>query len=278
MADKHNSLPQSVLLPYKGGSIVNRCGYLYELCPDHPKANSWGYVPQHRLVAERALGRYLQSEELVHHIDGNKLNNAPENLQVVSRREHALLHRAEVRARTLAPLTHELVEKALRETGGLKPAARLLKCSAETLRRRFPDLAKPYCRRSPVRIDDPKVIETVLLYAGDNRYGYREIAKMTGISARTCQRICQRNGFQWVQKTKKGEVHLSYDNRTAQEIIEGNRDVAQKILEYALSQEKTQNDLYQDFGINYVYMKKVLDYYGIEWTHKACHKKSNQIS
>lgn len=34
------------------------------------------------MVAERMLGRKLKPGEVVHHIDGNKRNNAPENLMV----------------------------------------------------------------------------------------------------------------------------------------------------------------------------------------------------
>ena len=46
----------------------------------------------HRVVAEQMLGRPLAKDEIVHHIDGNKRNNAPENLQVMTRSEHSRLH------------------------------------------------------------------------------------------------------------------------------------------------------------------------------------------
>lgn len=46
----------------------------------------------HRIVMEKKLGRGLKSDEIVHHIDGDIFNNNPENLQLVSRREHLLLH------------------------------------------------------------------------------------------------------------------------------------------------------------------------------------------
>lgn len=46
----------------------------------------------HRVVAEQALGRPLRPEEIVHHIDGDPLNNESSNLAVVSRQEHFLLH------------------------------------------------------------------------------------------------------------------------------------------------------------------------------------------
>ena len=47
----------------------------------------------HRMVAERMLGRKLKPGEVVHHIDGNKRNNVPENLIVFSSQsEHAKWH------------------------------------------------------------------------------------------------------------------------------------------------------------------------------------------
>ena len=46
----------------------------------------------HRVVAEQMLGRPLAKGEIVHHIDGNKRNNAPDNLQVMTQSEHARLH------------------------------------------------------------------------------------------------------------------------------------------------------------------------------------------
>lgn len=47
----------------------------------------------HRIVAEQMLGRPLKPGEVVHHIDGNKRNNNPENLMVfASQALHAKWH------------------------------------------------------------------------------------------------------------------------------------------------------------------------------------------
>ena len=67
-------------------------GYLYFYDPDHPLALQAGSVYLHRHLASVKLGRWLVRGESVHHRDGNIKNNNPGNLDVMSRKEHALLH------------------------------------------------------------------------------------------------------------------------------------------------------------------------------------------
>lgn len=47
---------------------------------------------QHRHVAESALGRRLRPNEVVHHLDEDKSNNAKSNLQVEARDKHSKDH------------------------------------------------------------------------------------------------------------------------------------------------------------------------------------------
>jgi len=50
---------------------------------------------EHRVIGEMIAGRKLLTNEHVHHMDGDKHNNDPANLQILTAEEHARLHAAE---------------------------------------------------------------------------------------------------------------------------------------------------------------------------------------
>lgn len=51
----------------------------------------------HRLIMEQILERPLSPDEVVHHKDGNKLNNHPSNLELMTRSEHINHHRSDLK-------------------------------------------------------------------------------------------------------------------------------------------------------------------------------------
>ena len=71
-------------------------GYRVIHKPEHfncMSSDNWkGYVYEHIYLIEKSLGRPLNKEEVVHHLDCDRSNNRIENLIVLSRGMHARLH------------------------------------------------------------------------------------------------------------------------------------------------------------------------------------------
>jgi len=87
---------------WRGGRSTWADGYVRVRVPEHPRASN-GYVFEHILIVERALGHYLPPSARVHHRNEQRSDNRPENLLAC---EDTAYHR----------LIHERVE-AFRATG-----------------------------------------------------------------------------------------------------------------------------------------------------------------
>jgi hypothetical protein len=75
---------------WKGGKQT-RNGYVFIHRPGHPscRGNQRAYVAEHRLVMEQVLGRFLVDGENVHHKNGVRDDNRPENLELWSKQQPA---------------------------------------------------------------------------------------------------------------------------------------------------------------------------------------------
>ena len=74
---------------YKGGIAIyeNSAGKSYKFV-----LGKKGKIYEHRYVMEQYLGRSLNQGEEVHHINGDTLDNRPENLYVIDKKNHSRLH------------------------------------------------------------------------------------------------------------------------------------------------------------------------------------------
>lgn len=87
----NNKITKGALL-WNIKKIVSKGDYQYAIVPEHPNSTKNGYVLLHRIIMENHLGRILNTNEVVHHIDGNKTNNIISNLQLLTNKEHSKLH------------------------------------------------------------------------------------------------------------------------------------------------------------------------------------------
>jgi hypothetical protein len=70
---------------WRGGRTYHKAGYVMVHTPGHPRARTASYVFEHILVAEEMLGRSLHPDENVHHRNGVRDDNRPENLEIWTR-------------------------------------------------------------------------------------------------------------------------------------------------------------------------------------------------
>ena len=91
---------------WKGGRTRHKAGYLMIWAPDHPRAGKSQYVFEHIIVMEQLLGRYMLPQESVHHRNGVKDDNRPENLELWTRPQPA-----GIRASDAVAWAHEILAR-----------------------------------------------------------------------------------------------------------------------------------------------------------------------
>ena len=89
---------------YKGLKLkINGRWFIYN--PTHPFTKI-SRIAQSRLVAEKCLGHYLTKQEVIHHLNGNKLDDRPKNLYLFASNS---IHMSYERSKVKPVLTSNLI-------------------------------------------------------------------------------------------------------------------------------------------------------------------------
>lgn len=71
---------------------IDKDGYVRCYGVLHPYSNGRKMMQKHIMVMELQIGRQIQSDEVVHHKNGNRQDNRLENLELMTRSEHSKMH------------------------------------------------------------------------------------------------------------------------------------------------------------------------------------------
>ena len=102
--------------------------------PEHPKANIKGYVGEARVLIENKIGRILNYNDIIHHINGNTKDNRYKNLELQSRTKHTRMHnklRGQIIVKLKCPFCLKIFEKRKGGTQLVKNNKKATFCSRQ---------------------------------------------------------------------------------------------------------------------------------------------------
>jgi hypothetical protein len=146
-------------------------------------------IKEHRLVAGAKPGDH------VHHKNGIKDDNRPENLEIISPSEHSKLHQTKHDVGEMARLYFDCGMSST-------DVGKLVGCDASQVSRRL--RAAGHKLRTASEISAAKINEAHIKEFVDAGFGEKTISRVTGIPTWSVAAALGRNG--WVKKQRKGKL------------------------------------------------------------------------
>lgn len=87
----YKKYPKQSFTHFKGGKYTDKAGYILVLAPNHPRGGKGRYVFEHILVWEHCHNKSVPKGYIIHHLNGIKSDNRPENLVAMPRAKHTAL-------------------------------------------------------------------------------------------------------------------------------------------------------------------------------------------
>jgi len=185
------------------GEIIDG-GYIYIKYPGHHRAkrHQGNYVKRADLVAEKKEDRVLEQNEIVHHINGIRDDDRPENLRVMSKTEHARLHQSgsshsQFRHDLITEKTQKEIRELYRNGISYKKIGMMFECSAPTIQSFIP-VSEQRGRGLGLGKENPNFIDFGINEAKRLRetgLSYEKIGKILGVSRGTIRnRLAKKEG------------------------------------------------------------------------------------
>ncbi len=95
---------------WKGGRHLNHSGYIDILNPDHTEKSKTYYILEHIWVWQKVHNKKLPDGYIVHHLNGIKTDNRPENLIAMKRNSHSPLSIVEPYKRKIRELEARIAQ------------------------------------------------------------------------------------------------------------------------------------------------------------------------
>lgn len=94
-------------------------GYSFKYKPEHPEARKNGYISEHRFIVEQKLGRYLEKQEIVHHIHFHRSDNRLEELYLFPNQKLHMKYHSDFLKGKVGYLKSNLINESQHKLGNL---------------------------------------------------------------------------------------------------------------------------------------------------------------